>query len=247
MQLSGEVQLEDGHSGRNNYDAPRKDNPMKLTTRFRPQLDAITLRELNDKAWQMKSDAYALTVPEIGETLAAHLDSLYPTDDMPILAKYGCVVTRDTAQVRIHFEGYYGESVSIPLGRSVQVASSYTGLIACAPRWSEYPNRGVSEDEAQAIKDGRSDIIKKSWEDFCRDQDARERFSVPRHLDSYFMGLLMARKDYRKDYKRIGEWPREYKHTHGKYPTWGEIAAEFPLVGELILQALSADKKDQSA
>ena len=54
-------------------------------------------------------------------------------------------------------------------------------------------------------------------------------------LDPYFLGLLAMRKQFREEYKASTQWPAEYgKANSGKYPTWGEIADKFPVLGEWL-------------
>lgn len=46
--------------------------------------------------------------------------------------------------------------------------------------------------------------------------------------------LLALRKAYRAEYKQSTTFPHEFRKEHGKYPTWAEIEASFPVLGTYI-------------
>lgn len=55
------------------------------------------------------------------------------------------------------------------------------------------------------------------------------------NLDPYFLTLLTARKQYKREYKASVSWPAEYAQEHnGQYPTWDEIAEKWPVLGEWL-------------
>lgn len=65
-------------------------------------------------------------------------------------------------------------------------------------------------------------------------------------LDEYFASLLTARKQYQKEYKTSTQWPGEYgKENGGRYPTWGEIAKRFPVLGEWIRRQTATEGEDK--
>lgn len=209
---------------------------MKLTNRFRPKTDASTLHQLNDRAWQAISDRLkAQFTAKIGELLATHLERLYPPADMEFLAQYGCAITRDAAniQVRLPDGDRWEHYVSIELPRAVKVASSYHGLFTGGPRFSRDTNRGVNAETRAEIEAGANDTFP-SWEKFCADQDEKEARQVPESAEEFLYELVRQKQNYNRDYRRLSDWPKERKQQTGQYPTWDEIAAEFPVVGKEI-------------
>ena len=211
---------------------------MKLTDRYRPKADRTTLNQLNDLAWQEINDRLMERVQnEIGEILTCHLEKLYPAADMEFLSRYGCSSPRDEAHIQVRLpEGERWEHhVSIKLPRTIQVATSYHGLWAGGPRFSRQPNRGVSAEARAELESGKADWSSfPSWEAFCADQDEREARRVPEEAESFLYELVETRLAYNRDYRRLTEWTETRKRETGLWPTWGDIAAEFPIVGKKI-------------
>lgn len=212
---------------------------MKLTDVFRPKADAAALREFNQIAWTARSEALSERLKiEAGEILAAHLESLYPPEDMRVLTKYGCAQTRNVAEMRVRVPSSdrWSEQIGVPLARAVIVPSSYNGLYCGGPRFSKRPGNGVNQEIAEEIKAGRHHTFK-SWDAFLEDQQRRERERIPEVLEPLIFELVSTRLEYKADYNEISQWPKEYRTKHGVYPTWAEIAKRFPVAGAYIFQA----------
>ena len=206
----------------------------ELQSRFRPVEGTPRLREMNAAAWRAHYDrVFVPDMAAVGEQLATHLEAVYPPNDMPVLAKYGCTIIITHVDVRIHNANSdrWDEHADIKLGRDVLVPASYAGLSCGGPRFSRYPNRGVPPERAAAIKAGTDDYIK-SWDVFCADQDKKERERVPETMEPFFSRFVEERTRYKTENKAIMAWPAQRKKITGKYPTWGEIASQFIVFGD---------------
>ena len=215
---------------------------MKLTDRFHPKADHQILNQLNALAWHEISDKLAEQVQaKIGEILACHLEKLYPPADMDFLSKYGCSSPRNEAHIQVRLpEGERWEHhVSIKLPRTIQVATSYHGLWAGGPHFARQPNRGVNAKSRAEFESGQAAAWSSfpSWEAFCADQDKREARSVPEEAEPFLYELVEARLAYNRDYRRLDTWTSSWKKDTGLWPTWKDIAAEFPVVGKKIKSA----------
>lgn len=209
-------------------------NKLKITAKFRPKADAHLLYELNEQAWQRLQRAiYDQHITRVRRVLAEHLRSLYPPADMDFLARYRCAtdVQRITVRIRTPDSTYWDQNFTIELDEPIKLASSFQGLWGGGPRYSQWESRGVNASYRAELE------AKGEWDAFLADQDRRDRESVPEELNEFFYALCRARDEYQRDYKRITEWPKAYNQQHGHYPTWSEIAQEFPATGSLILEA----------
>lgn len=219
---------------------------MKLTDRFHPKKDASALQEFNRTAWQTRSDGLSQRIKaEAGEALAAHIEALYPAQDMAVLAKYNSAITLTdvSLMVRVPDSDSWSENVRIALPRTVTAASTYCGLYCGGPRFSQIPGYGLHAKSLEEIKAGKNDTFK-SLKSYLDLQRKAERERVPEALEPLIFALVSARQQYKAEYEQIESWPKEYHATHGVYPTWGEIAAQFPVAGALIQQAAQDKLKD---
>ena len=219
---------------------------MKLTDRFRPKKDASSLQEWNQAAWQAHSDALSERIKtEAGEALAAHIEALYPAQDMAVLAKYNSTMTLTDVSllVRVPDSDSWSEHVLIALPRAVKAASTYSGLYCGGPRFSRMPGYGLNAETLEKIKAEKDDTFK-SLESYLESHREAERKRVPEALEPLIFALVYAHQQYKAEYKQIVSWPKEYHATHYVYPTWGEIAAQFPVAGALIRQATQDELKN---
>ena len=219
---------------------------MKLTDRFRPKKDASSLQEWNQAAWQAHSDALSERIKtEAGEALAAHIEALYPAQDMAVLAKYNSTITLTDMSllVRVPDSDSWSEHVLIALPRAVKAASTYSGLYCGGPRFSQMPGYGLNAETLEEIKAGKHDTFK-SLESYLESHREAERRMVPEALEPLIFALVYALQQYKAEYRQIESWPKEYHATHYVYPTWGEIAAQFPVAGALIRQATQDELKN---
>jgi hypothetical protein len=219
---------------------------MKLADRFRPKKDVSALQEFNRVAWQTRSDELSQRIKtEAGEALAAHIEALYPAEEMAVLAKYNSAITLTDVSLMVRVPGSdsWSERFGIQLPRAVVVAASYIGLYCGGPRFSQIPGYGLHAKTLEEIKAGKNDTFK-SLESYLELHRESERKRVPEALEPLIFALAYARQQYKAEYEQIESWPKEYHATHGVYPTWGEIAAQFPVAGTLIQQAAQDKLKD---
>jgi hypothetical protein len=213
---------------------------MKLTDRFRPKADSATLTQCNKLAWEMAYEALMSRVqPEVGATLLTHLVTLYPAADIRVLAVYDCTRTVSEANVRVRMpdSDLWNETVRITLPMQVTVATSYQGLYCGGPvDYTAAPELSLNAKTVDRIKAGQDDLFK-SWNDYVANFEAHGRRHVPRSVEPLLFDLVDVRRKYHAQYNQIHDWPKEYKQVHGEYPTWGDLAEQFPVAGAEIRKA----------
>jgi hypothetical protein len=52
---------------------------------------------------------------------------------------------------------------------------------------------------------------------------------------------MEAQNAFRFEYRQAINWPKEYKEQNGKWPTWEEIANQFPVIGAYIRSLVAGD------
>jgi hypothetical protein len=182
---------------------------MDLKARFKPRAEAGLLSRLVQAAWQDYQDRIASPErqAEVAEAIARHFETLIPPADFEVLARYNCIAWHDRCNVRV----YDADTDDIAKYREAFGIELSRKVPAVGTGGYGYPSLTACEP---------------AW-----------GISTPlRELDAYFLNLLTARKQYRREYKTSTQWPAEYGKEHGKYPTWGEIAERFPVLGEWLLK-----------
>jgi hypothetical protein len=156
----------------------------------------------------------------VGELVAQHMEMIYPPADMPVLTRYDCTrtVNQVNVQIRSPKSQYWRDTAGIELGREIVVPTSYSGIYCGGPWFSRQPNRGCSPEEAESIKTGTDTVIK-DWDEFCANQDRKEKERIPETLEPFFFRIVEERDRYNVEYKAITAWPAQWKETAGKYPT----------------------------
>lgn len=184
---------------------------MNLKARFKPRAEASLLSQLVQAAWQDYQDRIASPErqAEVVERIALHFEQAIPVEELEVLKKYNCIAWHDRCNVRVYDANTediakYREAFGVQLSRKVPCVG--TGGYG-------YPSLTACEPEA--LREAKSQ-------------------SQLRDLDGYFLDLLNARKQYQREYKASMSWPNEYGKARGKYPTWGEIAERFPVLGEWL-------------
>jgi hypothetical protein len=202
---------------------------MTKPQKFKPRAEAGLLRDRLLNSWQVRyRDNVESKKAEVGERLARHLEGLYPADDMATLSRYDCTRLLTEASVHVYnketerWDAYF----SMELPRGVIVPTSANPISCGGPWWSRNPNRGVKAETRERMK------VDGEWQKFCDDQDKRERERVPEDLEEFFYMLVRERNTYQRDQRECCAWPDKYKTEHGDYPTWEQIAAEFPVLLE---------------
>lgn len=158
---------------------------------------------------------------------------------MQFLARYRCTtdVERVSVRVRTPDADRWDKHFSIELDTPVTAASSYSGLYCGGPRYSQIEGNGINpEYRAELEAEGK-------LEAFLADQIECDRRTVPEEIEPFFFAMASAQDEYRRDYKRLADWPKEYKAKHGQYPTWDDIATEFPLAGALIREQVQGEER----
>jgi hypothetical protein len=145
---------------------------------------------------------------------------------MDVLAKYGCIRSTKEVVVRVRVPGdcLWSEHVTVTLEDEVTTPVSFNGL-RCGGNYALAPDRGVTEK-------GRAELEERGdWERFCVEQDEQARLHVPASLDTFFFDVVRERRAFKADYTRIGLWPGDFRQKEGRFPSWNEIAKEFPATG----------------
>jgi hypothetical protein len=204
-------------------------------SRFKPRADAGVLSALLQNTWtavnaRLEAERDAA---DVGETVAAHLERIYPADDMAVLTRYGAAKSITEISVRIYNAAteHWDINVRVDLPRSVVTPGHYgaTEVQACGRRWSREEGRGLTEI-------GRADLAtyNTTWEQYCARQDAHEASMLPEHVEHFFTAVVEAREAHHAEYRQTTNWPADRKAATGEWPTWGEIEEAFPTLGEYI-------------
>jgi hypothetical protein len=165
-------------------------NVPKANAVFKPRADAGMLSQLVQNAWR-NYEANNFSAEERASVAAAvseHIRSLYPLQDMTLLAKYGCASLEDYVSVRVHDGENWAQSFGIKLPEPILVArnscamSYYSG----GPWFSKDPARGITAKL-------RATMTESEWLKLCANQDASEAARIPEVLKPYFNKLMAAR------------------------------------------------------
>lgn len=174
--------------------------------RFKPRADAGLLSKLVQNAWTDYQDRISSEEKraEVAEIVTCYFESVIPPSDLEVLARYNCVAYHEACNVAVY-------DVDRPTGAYAErFGVDLPRKVPCVGNGGYgYPSLAACEPE---------------W----------GTKSHLRDLDSYFMALLVARKQYKAEYKESTAWPSEYGKEHGQYPTWGEIEDRFPVLGSYI-------------
>lgn len=206
---------------------------MDMKARFRPKADANALSRLIQEAWQFEQAKLTDQMEALGvcEAVATFLEARFPAADMAVLARYG--VAKEITEIGVRAYSpetkRWDETVSVKLPRAILTPGHYglSETYQCGPRWSREENRGLKPEY-------RATLTAEKWEAYCADQDLRERRSLPESVDPFFDAVVSMRKAYQAEYRQASDWPVRYKADHGVYPTWAQIAAQFPVLGAHI-------------
>jgi hypothetical protein len=179
---------------------------VNLKAKFKPRAEAPLLSQLIQTAWQDYQDQIASTErqAEVAETIANYFETLIPPDDFAVLTRYNCIAHHDHANVRI-YDAHTDDIAKYREAFGIELPRKVPVL---GTGGYGYPSLVVCEP----------------WESPTKSLS----------LDGYFLDLLTARKQYQAEYKASLAWPAEYGKEHGQYPTWGEIAERFPVLGEFL-------------
>jgi len=186
---------------------------VNLKSRFKPRAEAGLLSQLVQAAWQDYQDriASAERQAEVAEQIAHHFETLIPPTDFEVLSRYKCIAYHDACNVRV----YDAHTEDVAKYREAFGVKLPRKVPVLGTGGYGYPSLAACEPNgASPLPD----------------------------LDSYFLDLLTARKQYLREYKESVAWPAEYgKANGGKYPTWGEIAEKFPVLGAWLKKAAGSE------
>lgn len=199
------------------------------TAAFRPRADAGVYSALIEETWREQNDAVAIQLPEIVAAAAAVLSAYAPESDLAVLRRYGFTETRSEITVRIHDGKDYSNTYRLELPGRIEVPSSLCDLVACSPAraWRADPFRGCKPDYWAKLSDAeRAEIVES--------QEAGSRRELPESCDAFFRDVVERRRAYRAEWRRSQGYPAEFKTTHGRWPTWGELAEAFPVFGAYV-------------
>ena len=181
--------------------------PINLKSRFKPRADAGLLSRLVQEAWQDYQDRIASKErqAEVAETIARYFEGQIPPADFEVLERWGCVSWHECCNVRV----YDAQTEDVAKFREVFRVELPRKVPVVGAGGYGYPSLSAIASPGREVP-------------------------LP-ELDGYFEELLKARKQYQREYKESMAWPAgEGKSQEGKYPTWGEIAERFPVLGEWL-------------
>lgn len=166
----------------------------------------------------------------VAAVVKEHIAARSNESDLAVLRRYGFTETIERMSVLIYnpTSQRYDERVSVELPEPIEVPRNGASATACAPRYSEWPDNGISDKyRAELVAEGK-------LAEFLADQVAREASFLPRELDGYFARIIEGRAWQRGAYSEASEWPASYRAEHGKWPTWAEIEERYPFVGAYL-------------
>lgn len=205
-------------------------SPPNMAAAFRPRADAALLSRLVQDAWQAKNTALMAQQEAFGirEAAARKLDALFPIADMLILQRYGQAEEVSKVNVSIkNAETDYYENVGVELPRKILVPLRGASLLATA-KWSEGHNEyGYRSDYWETMpEDEKREAIER--------QAKHEKAALGEETLPFFVAVIESRNAFKREYRQATAWPTEFKTAHGHFPTWAEIAAEFPVLGAFM-------------
>lgn len=201
----------------------------------------------------------------VGEIVAAELERRNPAADMEVLARYGLTQPEGKPETRVDYvqgepneKGFRGHTrVDVPTGRllpvtvstynpytrhwdgvgveiprTVRVASRSNGLTANvrAARLPE-PYTVTPDNLERHKREGTWAEVVANNERYYSDL---ERAGLPAETDAYFQRVLNLRKAYREQYQGFNGWLESFRGA--TYPTWAEIAGQFPFIAEYLAE-----------
>lgn len=193
------------------------------TARFRPRADADLLARLSLDARTAHAEALNAEIESgVRETITAWLENRHPADDMAVLARWGYAKDVESINVWAH-----GEIFGLKLTRTLRLPENCRSVTACARRYSEEPDYGLKPDYLARLKaEGGLDA-------YLADHRAREAQLAPRSIDALFTRLVDARRAFEAIRLSLTNFAQA-KDAAGRYPTWGDIEAAFPVIGDYI-------------
>jgi hypothetical protein len=200
---------------------------IKPEARFRPQADRHALLQLVRAAHAAEHDRLLATDGgrAARETVAAHVEALYPQDEMRVLDRLGCA--QEVRRVRLSVfdpeTRTWPDGVALDLERPLLAPSSFQGVYCGGPRYSADPTCGCKPEYwAKAGEDERRKI---------REANASsERARVPDSAYPAVRALADVARAGRFAANAVAEAAARAKASGGSYPAWGDLLAGFPLL-----------------
>lgn len=225
------------------YDVSRY--TINLSAQFKPRAEANLLSVVVQNAWETKNKELEALRDELNviDEILTLFARLYPVDDMAVLRRYGKAEMLKSVLVRIYNPdasgiGRYDLSTSIPIpeDKQILIPNGNNDLYAAGPRFSEDPDFGVNP-EARARKSAGE------WQEIVDYHTRADARRLPKATEVFFERVAECQNAYRREYRNVVQWPAEIRVRTGKYPTWAEIADEFPVVGDYIRKNLTDESR----
>lgn len=200
----------------------------KLTARYRPK-DAGILREIVKAAWNAKTEEFNKRTEAINEIALNHVESLYPHEDMLVLQRYGVARQRDGITIRLYNRKTKRWDVLLQarFPRPVLMPDSDPELCGLCPDWWDEPDLGI-------IPDHRAKMSPEEWGKLvARNEEDKARRLPPEKVNPFFEEYLELREQHQSD-DRIRSWIDSFRKEKGKYPTWGEIFDQSPVLASWV-------------
>lgn len=194
--------------------------------KYRPRADSSLFSRLIQEAWESYQAAHFSDNERAAaaSTVARHLESLVPADDLVVLRRYGYAEEVSYVCVRIHDGHDYRHSCGVDLPRKVWTTTNLSSLY-CGGAWhSEDPLYGVTPTYRQQISN-------EDWQKHIKHCAECDRIRLPKAIEPYFAKVVEAQKTYKAEYRRSLDYPVKFKAENGHWPTWREIATALPVLG----------------
>jgi hypothetical protein len=203
-----------------------------LDTRYDPRRDSGALARLvnNAHAWRQRLEFAAEEVAAAGEAVARHLESLWTAEEVALMRKYGCAAEADGFNVSV---GDDGPLLGVMLGRKIAVPHFLEGRSLAWDPDPAFPEpRVVDGAEAweAAGPEGRAQ---------ARTRLQRYRPGVPPSVRPLLERVAAARRAHEADKRAAAEFGAG-RRASGRHPTWREIGAAVPALGEYLARREAA-------
>jgi hypothetical protein len=196
---------------------------------FRPRAEAGLLSRLIQEAWRSYHDSCYVEAERrlVAETVASHLERLLPAADLEVLRRYGFAEETSHVCVRIYDGKDWSHSTGVDLPRKVWTTRNLTSLSCCGAWYSEDPNFGLNAEYRRTMSAAE-------WERHVAFTIECDRIRLPKSVEPYFARIVEGKKAYVAEYRRSATFPKSFRDERGRWPTWGEIEINLPVLGRHI-------------
>lgn len=203
----------------------------KPSDRFKPRAQNMAYRLLLRAAWDdIQSKPFD---PDgrrkVAAAVANHLRGLFPYEDIMVLDRYGLVEKAKDISVRIWnpATSLWDQTSRVTFeDEFVPIPTNFAEVYVGGPRFSTMPNYGCTDDYWASLSEPEKDRMRHYHE-------KAERERLPADLEPWFAAIVETYATYRQ-HRDSFSYPLNFFHQYGRQPTWGEIEAAIPFLGDYM-------------